>query len=115
MGMVWPFGEERFCNLEGRYLHLVSDNKHRAGTGTAGTSGTDYEASICFLGVYGTVYVRDGEALPSSVSLKQGENLTVVVPNIYSFYPIGNSLNINLRQGSESQPFVTFIEGSSST
>ena len=89
MGMVWPFGEERFCNLEGRYLHLVSDNKHRIGT--------DYEVSICFLGVYGTVYVRDGEALPNSVSLKQGENLTISVPNIYSFYPIGNSLNINLR------------------
>ena len=24
-GMVWPYGEEVYCNLEGQYLHLVSD------------------------------------------------------------------------------------------
>ena len=25
VGKVWPFGKENWCNLEGRYLHLVAD------------------------------------------------------------------------------------------
>ena len=23
--MVWPFGGEHWCNLEGQYIHIVSD------------------------------------------------------------------------------------------
>ena len=25
-GMVWPFGKENWCNLEGRYMHMVADH-----------------------------------------------------------------------------------------
>ena len=24
-GMVWPYGAENWCNLEGSYLHFVAD------------------------------------------------------------------------------------------
>ena len=59
--------------------------------------------------------MRDGDALPSSVTIVQGDNLTISVPKIYSFYPIGNVLNINLRQGSSPQTFVTLTEETSAT
>lgn len=25
IGVVWPYGKENWCNLEGRYLHMVAD------------------------------------------------------------------------------------------
>ena len=25
VGKVWPFGREDWCNLEGRYMHMVAD------------------------------------------------------------------------------------------
>ena len=65
-GMVWPFGAEHWCNLEGQYLHIVSDMSHLAGQ--------DYETSICSLGVMGTRYIRDGEPLPASITLVLGES-----------------------------------------
>jgi len=55
--MVWPYGKEHFCNLEGRYLHIVGDLNH--------LSGGSYEQTICTLGVFGTQYVRDDPLLSS--------------------------------------------------
>ena len=52
LGMIWPFGAEHWCNLEGQYLHIVSDMSLYADQ--------NYETSICSLGVIGTRYVRDG-------------------------------------------------------
>ena len=26
VGKAWPYGAENWCNLEGRYLHLVADH-----------------------------------------------------------------------------------------
>ena len=53
VGMIWPFGAEHWCNMEGTFLHIVSNMKHMADQ--------DYEVSICSLGVIGTRYVRNGE------------------------------------------------------
>ena len=25
VGMVWPFGMENWCNLQGQYVHIVAD------------------------------------------------------------------------------------------
>ena len=48
VGMVWPFGGEHWCNLEGQYLHIVADlNDLYVET-------SDYEMSLCTLGVFGT-------------------------------------------------------------
>ena len=64
--MTWPFGAEHWCNLEGAYLHIVSDMAHLADE--------DYETSICSLGVIGTRYVRDGEPLPQEIDLAEGDS-----------------------------------------
>ena len=29
-GMIWPFGAEHWCNLEGKFVHIVSDMSHLA-------------------------------------------------------------------------------------
>ena len=31
--MVWPFGGENWCNLEGKFVHLVADVGRRSGSG----------------------------------------------------------------------------------
>ena len=62
--MTWPFGAEHWCNLEGAYMHIVSNMAHLADK--------DYETSICSLGVIGTRYVRDGEPLPQMINLAAG-------------------------------------------
>ena len=28
LGMIWPFGGEHWCNLEGAYVHIVSVLSH---------------------------------------------------------------------------------------
>ena len=60
--MVWPYGAEHWCNLEGQYLHIVSDMSRHVGRGI--------ELGICYLGVIGTRYVRDGvNHLPAEIQL----------------------------------------------
>ena len=49
-GLVWPFGGENWCNLQGKYIHLVAD--------MSGESGTMFRTGICSLGVFGTEYDR---------------------------------------------------------
>ena len=73
MGKVWPFGKENWCNLEGRYMHMVADHS----TVSAAT-GSD-EVSVCSVGVYGTQYVRDGEAVPSSIEIDKGKSTTLSI------------------------------------
>ena len=65
-GYVWPFGKENWCNLEGRYMHLVADMSLYVAT----AANTD-TVSVCSLGAYGTKYVRDSEVV-SSVTIVQG-------------------------------------------
>ena len=45
-GMVWPFGKENWCNLEGRYLFMVADMSQQV------SSAADSDkVSVCSLGV----------------------------------------------------------------
>ena len=46
---MWSFGKEVWCNLEGRYVHIVADYSHLSGA----------TVSLCHLGIMGTKYVRD--------------------------------------------------------
>lgn len=48
---LWNYGIEKWCNMDGQYMTLVSDLTH--------LKGQDYEMSICSLGVMGVEYVRD--------------------------------------------------------
>ena len=102
---MWPYGKENWCNLEGTYLHYVADLNHLA------TSYTNCETSICTVGVFGTRYVRDGDPLPGTIEVAQGEVFSLSVPYIYSEFTIGTTLVINLRQGgSNPHSFVSIIE-----
>ena len=59
-GMVWPFGKENWCNLEGRYVHLVADMSRYV----ASASNSD-TVSVCSIGVYGTKYERKSDIVSS--------------------------------------------------
>lgn len=102
-GYVWKYGIEKFCNLEGRYMHIVADLNHL-------THHDYYTMTICSLGIMGTKYVRDGDALPSTMELHQGQTISLQVPHIYSAYPIGNTLKIDLRLGSSSTPMPKIVQ-----
>ena len=69
------------------------------------------------MGVFGTKYVRDGPDLPAVVYVAQGSTLQLSIPHIYSYYSIGTTLAINLRQGQsiEELPFVHLQELNVST
>ena len=92
-GLVWPFGAEHWCNLEGEYVHIVANLRHLVG---------DYEMNVCSLGVIGTRYVRDGEALASEIVVLRGESLSLSVPHIYSEIKIGARIAIDVRAKPES-------------
>ena len=79
--------------MEGRYLHMVADMSK-----SEPDAFSLNEVSICSLGVFGTQYLRDGEAIPSSVEVKQGESLKLNIERIYSLVSLGNTLSIKLRQ-----------------
>ena len=59
--------------MEGQYLTIISDLSHLT---------PPYEMSLCSVGVMGTSYVRD-TALPDTISVAQGEETVLKVPNIY--------------------------------
>ena len=48
---VYNFGHEAWCNLEGRYIHVVADMNYK--------STSPYSISICQIAAMGTVYKRD--------------------------------------------------------
>ena len=91
-GYHWPYGAEHWCNLEGQYLHIVSDMSHY--------EDQNYETSICSLGVIGTRYVRDGEPLPASITSEltdEGESWLFKLNHIKSEIEIGTDLLIDVR------------------
>ena len=57
---LWNYGHEAWCNLEGRYTHIVADLSHLAGQG--------YSMELCSVGIMGTQYVRD-ETLPATLEI----------------------------------------------
>ena len=105
----WTFGKEIWCNLEGQYMHLVADMTVRP---------TDYEASICALGIMGTKY-----ELPAGASID--DTITVVcpvsggdflMPPLTSELIIGTTLasRVRLEAGSALPAFVTLVDESGS-
>ena len=71
--------------------------------------------SICDLGVFGTRYIRDTPA-PETLSLVLGDVKRVLIESIYAELPIGNTLDIKLRQKSGFElGFVTFEEVATGT
>ena len=88
-GIVHKNGGETWCNLQGKYFHLVADESALKGLG--------YEISICNLSLIGTKYGRS-EEIPTQIDVLQGEKATIVVPHIKSELEIGTKLAINLRQ-----------------
>ena len=48
---VWNYGRETWCNLEGRYMHIVADLSH--------LEGHSYNMELCTVGIMGTQYIRD--------------------------------------------------------
>ena len=57
---LWNYGKVVWCNLEGRYIHIVADLAH--------LEGQSYKMELCTVGVMGTQYVRD-EALPEILEI----------------------------------------------
>lgn len=57
---MWDYGAESWCNLEGRYTHFVFD--------LSDYSNSDFEISICALGVFGTRYERM-KPIPSVINI----------------------------------------------
>ena len=51
-GKAWTYGKEVWCNLEGRYMHIIADLSHLM------TSHSSYKMNLCSLGIMGTEYVR---------------------------------------------------------
>ena len=93
LGMVWPSGQELWCNLEGQYMHMVADQSDQVGS--AADSDT---VTMCQVGVYGTKYERtSGDPVPATIEVSQGQSETVTIDNIQASIPIGNTLAINLR------------------
>ena len=66
-GYVWPFGKENWVNLQGKYIHIVSNTNV---SGTASFTANDL-VDITALSVFGTKYVRD-DALPTALTVMRG-------------------------------------------
>ena len=62
----------------------------------------------------GTEYVRDN-SVPSSMSVGQAETEVIAVDNIVSLFPIGNVLDINLRQKAGTELLWVILEQGSLT
>ena len=104
---VWNYGKEIWCNLEGRYMHIVADLSHLAGQ--------HYSMELCSIGIMGTQYIRD-ETLPETIEIDSEGLMTLTIPNIYSAMSIGNQLDIKLRQASGFElSFVSLKEQIGST
>ena len=66
--------------------------------------------TLCSVGIMGTQYVRD-EILPEVLEVARESPTTLRIRNIYSSMPIGNHLDINMRQASGNElSFVTLSE-----
>ena len=65
--LVWNFGKESWCNLEGRYIHIVA---------YLSAYSTNASMSLCNLGILGSKYVRK-EPLESSFDIEAGKSITI--------------------------------------
>ena len=109
---VWTYGKEIWCNLQGRYTYIVAEFGHLFEYIYPLTT---YKMRLCQLGIMGTEYVRNEEILTEMV-LEQGIMDTIAIPHITSALTIGNTLQINLRQKSDSElDFVSFSNTLGST
>ena len=78
---IWNYGKEVWCNLEGRYMHIIADLSDLAGQG--------YEMILCSVGIMGTQYVR-AQTFPETVEIQSENFTTLTIQNIYSTISIGN-------------------------
>ena len=83
LGLVWPFGKETWCNLEGRYLHLVGDFSQTLDPDPFDVGNENLTVAICQLGVFGTKYIRYTDA-PEQVEIYTGESTTIYIEHITS-------------------------------
>ena len=100
--LVWAYGKEIWCNTEGRYTHIVAD-----WTGTPAQA-SDYEMSLCQLGIMGTEYIRQ-DSIDYEHTVPIGSVYMLTVSNIVSALAIGTDLNINLRLA-EAVDYISFLE-----
>ena len=64
---AWTYGKEIWCNLEGRYMHMVADMSQQVASSLVSN-----KVSVCSLGVYGTKYVRVGDQAPTQIEVIKG-------------------------------------------
>ena len=86
---LWTHGKEAWCNLQGRYTTIVADYATQSSLSTI-------EPSICDLGVFGTLYVRD-QSILDTFTVTKGTISSFVVAHIYSELEIANELDIAMR------------------
>lgn len=103
---TWSYGTEAWCNLQGRYTHIVAD-LHRI-------NDLEYSASICSLGVMGTKYSRT-QVLDSYMIITKGEVVALDIDYIASEIVIATDIAINMRQSVNALSFVTLTEQATST
>ncbi len=60
----WKGGEEIWCNLPGKYTHIIVDF-------SAFNDPSSYKVNICSLGVMGNKYIRGSEPV-TSLSINAG-------------------------------------------
>ena len=95
--LVWTYGMEVWCNLEGQYVHIVADLGHLV---------PPYTMSLCSVGIMGTSFTRN-EPVPDHIALAQGESIEMPVPHIFDENTISTDQKINLRQAASAKlPFV---------
>jgi len=91
-GKQFRFGEEVWCNLEGRYMSIVANF-----TDVESWWETDYDISLCHVAIMGTEYIRTGSLPSKAVMYSDEASITWTLNPITSKYTIGNTLNIELR------------------
>ena len=87
IGASWRHGQEAWCNLEGRYTHIV---REYASTLYASS------LSICSFGVMGTRYIRDTAIVTFEV-VALGGSTVFNLDDIKSEFTIGNTLAPKMR------------------
>lgn len=87
--LIWNYGAEIWCNMKGRYTHIVADLNH--------LSASPYEMSICNLGVMGTRFERTTPLSTTELTVQQDSVTVLRIPHVPSVYKIGDDVFINLR------------------
>ena len=95
------WGEEIWCNRQGRYTTLVANYQSES---------APYSMGICSVGIFGTQYARS-VAAPDRVTVAYEGVHEFSIAKITATFEIGNVLDIRLRKvDSQSLSWVTFIE-----